>query len=246
MKLPRSFRLFILVILGCGLPLGAVHGWEEDLVPVASYVNSPEVNSKEGARISALLAERGIRGLAAGSAGMTFSVPAERSAEALRILAEAKRKEGLRLDLILNATKLAEWPEGARLKPELKLTAILDAAGKVAVSGELRIANPREEILNLQAVSNRSALAFLVFDSQGNPFAPVMRGKADPAYAALNLAPQAAHLAPLANLDFVTGSAWAGYDLKRGGSYRVIAVYRPAGKDGPGFSSDEVRLKIPE
>jgi hypothetical protein len=73
-----------------------------------------------------------------------------------------------------------------------------------------------------------------------------MRGKADPAFETMSLAPGATHTASLANLDFVTGSAWAGYDLKRGGSYRVIAVYRPAGKDGPGFCSDEVRLKIPD
>lgn len=232
--------------MGCGLSFTVLHAAGQDPVAVASYVNSEEVNAKEGARINALLAEHGIRGIAVGSAGMTLSVPAERSAEALRILAEAKRKEGLRLTLLLDASKLAEWPEGARLKPELKLTAKLDAAGVPVVVGELKVTNPREELLTLQAVSNRSALAFMVFDSLGNPLAPTMRGKADPAYQTLNLAPQAAHVEPLPNLDFITGSAWAGYDLKRGGNYRVIAIYRPAGKDGPGFCSDEVILKIPE
>jgi len=210
-------------------------------VSVASYTTEVE-----GARIAALLAEHGIRGIPWLAGGMILSVPADRRAEALLILGEAKRKEGLRLTLLLDASKLAEWPEGAGLKPELKLTAKLDAAGVPVVEGELKIANPREEILTLQAVSNRSALAFLVFDSLGNPVAPVMRGKADPAFGTINLVLEAAHVAPLRNLDFVTGSAWAGYDLKRGGSYRVIAVYRPAGKDGPGFCSDEVRLKIPE
>ena len=40
-------------------------------------------------------------------------------------------------------------------------------------------------------------------------------------------------------LEFLTGSALFGYDLKQGQTYRVIAVYRPAGEKSSGFSSRE-------
>ena len=36
-----------------------------------------------------------------------------------------------------------------------------------------------------------------------------------------------------------------GYDLKSGQSYRILAVYRPAGSDGPGVCSNEVLAKVP-
>lgn len=245
MKLPRCL-FSVLVLLAYSLPACPVHAGEkmQELVMVASYGMSPKA---EDDPILALLKEKGITGIPWYGAGQfLLSVAAENREKALQVLGEAKEKEGLKLTLLMDATKLAIWPEGPGLKPELKLTAKLDDAGVPVVSGEIKITNLREENLTLQATSNRTALAFLVFDSLENPVAPVMRGKADPAFDTVNLAPGAVHAVPLENLDFITGSAWTGYDLKRGGSYRVIAVYRPAGKDGPGFCSDEVRLKIPD
>jgi hypothetical protein len=103
-------------------------------------------------RIPALLRNRGIRGTwLLGAGQMSLAVPAEHRVEALRILGEAKRKEGLKLTLLMDATKLETWPAGPGLKPEMKLAAKLDEAGVPVVSGELKITNPREENLTLQA-----------------------------------------------------------------------------------------------
>ena len=48
----------------------------------------------------------------------------------------------------------------------------------------------------------------------------------------------------------VTGSmGHVGFEVVRqavGRDHRVIAVYRPAGPNGPGFTSQEVKLHIPE
>ena len=71
-----------------------------------------------------------------------------------------------------------------------------------------------------------------------------MRGKADPAFRDAELRPGAELKHKFERLEFVTGTAWCGYDLTAGRTYRVVAVYRPAGPDGPGFCSDERSVTV--
>jgi hypothetical protein len=70
-------------------------------VAVASYVNSPEMNATVGQRAHMILHAQKIESVAAGSAGMTISVPADRAAEALQLLAKAIKAENLPLTLIV-------------------------------------------------------------------------------------------------------------------------------------------------
>jgi hypothetical protein len=56
----------------------------------------------------------------------------------------------------------------------------------------------------------------------------------------LTLEPKGEYTHPLDSLNVLTGTALFGYDLKKGEKYRVIAVYRPGGPNGPGFTSREV------
>lgn len=139
-----------------------------------------------------------------------------------------------------------EWPAGATLDIRLKLTATLDNEGHPKVAGDLVITNPGGAALTIQEPTNRLVLAFLVFDELGNPLAPKLVGKSDPAFTTHSLAPHATFTHHFEGLDFVTGSVHQSYELSRGKRYRIIAVYRAAGPRGPGFTSRETEVQIPK
>ncbi len=139
-----------------------------------------------------------------------------------------------------------EWPEGAKLEVQLKLTATPGEDGHAKVAGELLITNPTGDARTIQKPTNRLVLAFLVFDELGNPLAPTLVGKTDPSFDTLSLTPHATFTHHFNGLNFVTGSVELTYELKAGKSYRIIAVYRAAGPRGPGFTSHETKLKIPQ
>ena len=138
------------------------------------------------------------------------------------------------------------WPAQATINVGLTLGATLDANGRPAVRGELVVSNPSDTTLTIQAATNRLVLAFLVFDRLGNPVAPQGVAKVDPGFDTRTLGARGTYTHQLDTLDFVTGSAQHSYSFQRGQTYRVIAVYRPAGPNGPGFTSQEVTVRIPE
>jgi hypothetical protein len=137
------------------------------------------------------------------------------------------------------------WPAGARLEVQLKLSATPDKDGKLKIAGELIVTNPTDAAVTIQKATNRGVLAFFVSDELGNPVASQGTGKVDPAFDTLNLAPRSTHTHRFEGLAYVTGSSERGYTLIPGKTYRVIAVYRPAGRLGPGFTSQEVVLVMP-
>lgn len=139
-----------------------------------------------------------------------------------------------------------QWPSEGDLEVRLKLSATVGAGGQVKFSGALQVKNLAHKAVTIHDPGNRLALTFFVSDALGNAVAPAARGKADPAPRTHSLAPRAVHTHALENLDFVTGSAWRSYDLTPGKTYRVIAVYRPHGLDGPGFASQEAKLVVPQ
>ncbi len=69
------------------------------MVPVASYLNTPEMHATVGHRAFTVLHAQNIESVAIGSLGITISVPADRAAEALRLLANAIKAEKLQLTL---------------------------------------------------------------------------------------------------------------------------------------------------
>lgn len=137
-----------------------------------------------------------------------------------------------------------EWPKGATIEVQLSLSATVGTNGHLKVSGVLLIKNQTDTPLTIQSPHNRLVLAFLVFDPLGNPVAPTGRAKVDPYFRTLTLSPRAVYTHHFEGLDFITGSALFGYDLSLGKNYRVLAVYRPAGPHGPGFTSQETNLEI--
>ena len=130
---------------------------------------------------------------------------------------------------------------------QLSLAATAGTNGHPRVSGELLIKSHSKAALTIQDPRARQVLAFLVFDPLGNPVAPVGLGKADPPdWRTHTLPSRAIYTHRFEGLDFVTGGAWLSYNLSPGKTYRVVAVYRPAGPRGPGFTSQEAALEIPK
>jgi len=130
-------------------------------------------------------------------------------------------------------------PRDAKIVVELALTPVTAADGTQQVAATLTVKNTGDGPLLVQRPENRKAILFYVSDSRGNIVAPELRGKADPAFQELELRPGAEMQATFETLNFITGTAWFGYDLKGGATYHVVAVYRPSGIDGPGFCSQE-------
>ena len=144
----------------------------------------------------------------------------------------------------IGATGDTDWPKGATVEVQLKLSAAVDTNGHLKVSGDLVIRNPGDTALTIQSPHNRLVLAFLAFDPLGNPVAPKGHGKIDPLLRTLSLSAHSTFTHQFESLDFITGSALLGYELSPGKSYKILAVYRPAGPQGPGFSTQEVRLEV--
>src|SRR6266478_7836736 len=92
----------VLITLAAALILPRVGRSAESpkLVPVAEYINRTEIRETVGARVSAILQAHGIQSVSAASFSATVAVPADRAAEARRLLATAIRAEKLQLSLL--------------------------------------------------------------------------------------------------------------------------------------------------
>ena len=138
------------------------------------------------------------------------------------------------------------WPAGASVETQLSLTASIGSDGQPKIEGALTVIYSGKRPVTVQKPTNRLVTAFLVFDPLGNPVAPSFRGKSDPAFEIKVLDPKAKFTHPFVGLDFVTGSGLVGYELKRSQRYRVIAIFRPAGPNGPGYTTQETSVQIPD
>ena len=79
-------------------------------------------------------------------------------------------------------------------------------------------------------------------DSLGNVVSPRGTAKVSPAHRTEAIKAGGTYVYEFDRMWFTTGTARFGYTLNRTQDYKVIAVYRPAGPDGPGFTSNEVLL----
>ena len=138
------------------------------------------------------------------------------------------------------------WPNGATVEVQLSLAITPATNGHFKISGNLTIRNPSDTALTIQSPRNRMVLAFLVFDPLGNAVAPKGLAKVDPAFRTHILSARSTYTYHFESLEFITGSGLFGYELNRDNRYKVMAVYRPAGPRGPGFTSQEVVLEIPK
>lgn len=139
-----------------------------------------------------------------------------------------------------------DWPNGATVEVQLKLSAVADTNGHLEVSGDLVIRNPGDTALTIQDPQNRLVLAFVVFDQLGNLLTPKGLAKVDPLFRTHSLSEHSTYTYHFESLVFITGTGLFGYELNPEKSYKVLAVYRPAGPSGPGYSTQEVNMEIPQ
>ncbi len=118
-----------------------------------------------------------------------------------------------------------------------------DAGASPLPVAKLIIRNQGQTELRLPDPSNRMALAFLVMDDSGLPVQPQPLGKVDPGFQEFHLKSGESHVYESTGLRFLTGGAEYGYNLQRGQTYRIVAVYRPGAKGSAGECSREVIFK---
>lgn len=112
------------------------------------------------------------------------------------------------------------------------------------IDGWVTVKNDGNRELNIQSLSNRLAVAFVVFDSAGNFVPPKGLAKVDPRTRQVALKPGMKLKERFDGLKFITGTAQFGYDLIKGRRYTVVAIYRPTGSKNAGICSQEVGVDL--
>jgi hypothetical protein len=120
------------------------------------------------------------------------------------------------------------------LRMTLDLQQFNDNPRKVRV----QIWNHAKKDMRVQHPADRQAVVFFVTDNLGNVVMPVGRAKVDPPPRELVIKSGEHYTHEMGDLEFLTGSALFGFDLRPQSEYRVIAVYRPE-KNLPGIASAE-------
>jgi len=145
--------------------------------------------------------------------------------------------------LMLYAFFASDYAVAVGTAPKEKLPENVNITVQLSVnrnqSANLTITNVSSKFLQAASPFARNAVAFLVSDEYGNIVMPEGVAKVDPPSMTINLPVKKSSSFKFNNLKFVTGTAMYDYRFKSGKTYRVVAIYRPAGLNGPGFSSNE-------
>lgn len=143
---------------------------------------------------------------------------------AFTVVANRRSVENISVDLVLNSTE-------EKVKTgTVSATLVIRNTG----STEVKVAHP----------GNRIAVAFIVMNSLGNVVSPVGIAKVDPPFGEITIKPNSEFKQSFPNLEFLTGSALFGYELKSGETYRVVAIYRPNGEKSPGITTGEQIITV--
>lgn len=140
---------------------------------------------------------------------------------AIAAVANQSSVENVLVDLVLNST---------------------DKTG--SVSATLIIRNTGSTEVKVMHPGNRMAVAFIVMNSLGNVVSPVGVAKVDPAFREITIKPNSEFKQSFPNLEFITGSALFGYELKSRETFRVIAIYRPNGEKSSGITTREQIIMV--
>ncbi len=140
------------------------------------------------------------------------------------VVANQHSVENISVELVLNSTKKKDKNE------TISATLIIRNTG----STEVKIIHP----------GNRMAVAFIVMNSLGNVVPPAGLAKVDPPFSEITIKPNSEFKQSFPNLEFITGSALFGYELKSRETYRVIAIYRPNGEKSSGITTREQIITV--
>ncbi|MHC4389168.1 MAG: hypothetical protein ACYSX1_11230, partial [Planctomycetota bacterium] len=112
------------------------------------------------------------------------------------------------------------------------------------ISPTLIIKNAGPWEATAQHPSNRGATAFVVFDSDFHHIAAKRVAKVQAGTQTVKVKPGGIYAQRFHNLSFVDGAGLCVFDLERGKTYRVLAIYRPDGKWGPGIATTEKLIEV--
>ena len=143
---------------------------------------------------------------------------------ALAVAANQRPGKNVSVDLVLNSG------EEKGKTGTVSATLVIRNTG----STEVKVAHP----------GNRMAVAFIVMNSLGNVVSPVGIAKVDPPFGEITIKPNSEFKQSFPNLEFITGSALFGYELKSGETYRVVAIYRPNGEKSSGITTGEQIITV--
>jgi hypothetical protein len=134
--------------------------------------------------------------------------------------------------------------EGMSPSRPLVVDLAIEPAGSEAFIGALVIRNTGAERVTVEHPANRMAHGFLVTNGMGNVLAPTPLTKVEPAFRTIAIEPGGEFRYEFRQLSFVTESGMFGY-LLGPGTYRVVAVYRPAGGASEGIVAPERLVTVP-
>ena len=127
---------------------------------------------------------------------------------------------------------------------DLVLNSAEEKVNTGGVSATLIIRNTGLSEVKAVHPSNRMAVTFIVMNSLGNVVAPIGLAKVDPFFKEITIKPNLEVRQSFPKLEFITGSALFGYELKKGEIYRIVAIYRPDGEKGVGITTKEQIITV--
>lgn len=146
--------------------------------------------------------------------------------------------------LLFAHTVLANRHSVENIMVELVLDSAKEKEKTGTVSATLVIRNTGSTEVKVAHPGNRMAVAFIVMNSLGNIVSPVGIAKVDPAFGEISIKPNSEFKQSFPNLEFITGSALFGYELRAGETYRVVAIYRPNGDKSSGVTTGEQIITV--
>jgi hypothetical protein len=146
--------------------------------------------------------------------------------------------------LFLADTIFANQHSVENILVDVVLTSTEEKDKNGTVSALLIIKNTGSTEVKVRHPSNRMAVAFIVMNSLGNVVSPIGIAKVDPPFREITIKPNSEFKQTFPNLEFVTGSALFGYELKSKEIYRVVAIYRPNGEKSSGITTEEQIITV--
>lgn len=122
-----------------------------------------------------------------------------------------------------------------------------EISGRLSVvEGTLVLRNTGDRELSVAHPRNRWGVSFLVLDSTGAVLMPIIPGHGDRGVDRnITIQPKGEFRETFRSLTFVSGRGFHHvYTFQPGQTYRVVAVYRPRGPEGPSFTVGEKVVKV--
>lgn len=129
----------------------------------------------------------------------------------------------------------------------LELEPVTGPLQPLTAHARVNVRNNSSQPVTVENPGNRMVISFLVQDRWGDLVKPTCNDKIDYAPGApKTLGPGETLTYATPGLQFISGTGLCEYPFRPNQLYRVVVVYRPHGEKGPGFTSPQEELIIPD